>query len=206
MLGIFVLLFMASFTTYDACEFANNNSIYIKDETRLAYEADDIELVKYHAYKALTGIERSKNNFKNCGCDAAVESINRTKINLKNATKTSSIYDAKEFIDIALKNTALSISELEKYNNASDTDYGVDFLTLNIKDTVINDDIVKLKGKTLSDKIDNGVAKFKESLDRMISVNDCAAALAYIQKTNELSTKKQKTKQFHQENVITMNA
>jgi len=186
--GSLGLLPIVSFTTYNACEFANTNTIYIKNQTQLAFNANDFKMVKYHAYKALTGIEKSKTNFKDCGCDAALKSINRTKENLKSATKSNAIFDAKSFVEIALKNTAISIDALEKYKQKDNLTNGDDLLVLNTqKSNLITDDIMELEGNTLSEKIENGVSKFKTSLDKMISVNDCAIALHYVQTTYELS-------------------
>jgi hypothetical protein len=182
---------MASFTTYNACEFANTNTLYIKDQTLLAFEANEFKMVKYHAYKALNGIEKAKNNFKNCGCDGAIEGIDRTKTNLKNATKAPSIYDAKTFVHIALKNTDISINALQNFGQKVNTTYGNDFLTINTKQSkVIVDDVISFEGNTLSDKIENGIAKFKTSLDKMMEVNDCSIALNYVQETHDLSSKK----------------
>ncbi len=191
LLAITSLLMMASFTTYNVCEFANTNTIYIKDQTQLAFEASEFKMVKYHAYKALTGIEKAKNSFKDCGCDSAIEGIDRTKANLKNATKAPSIYDAKTFVHIALKNTHISINALQNFGQKSNTSYGDNFLTINTKQSkVATDDIITFKGNTLSDKIENGVAKFKISLDKMMEVNDCAIAFNYVQETHDLSSKK----------------
>jgi hypothetical protein len=190
-IGLLGLLSMASFATYNACEFANTNTIYIKDQTQLAFNADDFKMVKYHSYKALTGIEKSKTNFKDCGCDAALNSINRTKENLKSATKSNAIFDAKSFVEIALKNTAISIDALENYKQNNSTIHSEDFLIMNTKKSnLITDDIIKIEGNTLSEKIENGVSKFKTSLDKMIAVNDCAIALHYVQTTHELSVLK----------------
>ncbi len=191
LLGIFSLVSMTSFTSYNACEFANDNSIYIKNQTLLAYQADEFKMVKYHAYKALTGIERAKNSFEECGCDTALESIGRTKLNLKNATKSPSIYDAKTFVEIALKNTALSINALTSYKKNTKSIYGEGFLTMNTKQSnIIVSDIMDLEGRTLSDKIENGVAKFQKSLENMIAANDCNTALNYVQETHETSSRK----------------
>lgn len=186
-------LLMVSFATYNACEFANTNTIYIKDQTQLAFNANDFKMVKYHAYKALTGIEKSKANFKDCGCDIALKSINRTKENLKSATKSKAIFDAKSFVEIALKNTVISIDALEDYTQKNSASYNVGFSTINTKKpNLITDNIIELEGNMLSEKIENGVNKFKTSLDKMIAVNDCAIALHYVQTTHELSVLKSK--------------
>lgn len=191
-LGILGLLLMASFTTYNACEFANSNTVYIKEQASLAFEANEMKMIKYHAYKALTGIERSKTNFKDCGCDAAIKSIDRTKTNLKNATKTSSIYDAKTFVHIALKNTDIGLYALENFGQEIvSNSYNENFLALyTTPSNYIVDDIVKLEGNTLTEKIENGTAKFKSSLDEMIEINDCSVSLNYVEKTHALSLKK----------------
>jgi len=191
LIGALSLLTMASFTTYNACEFANTNTLYIKDQTQLAYNANDFKMVKYHAYKALTGIERSKNNFKDCGCNAALEGINRTKENLKSATKSSALFDAKSFVEIALKNTTISIIALEGFKQKKNTVYNEGFLTMDALNlNLINDNIIELEGLTLSEKIENGVNKFKTSLAKMIAVNDCSIALNYVQTTHKLSVLK----------------
>ncbi|GMN09515.1 hypothetical protein MTsPCn9_00290 [Croceitalea sp. MTPC9] len=191
LLGIIGLILMASFTTYNACEFANTNNVYIKNQTELAFDAGDFKMVKYYAYKALTGIERAKDNFKDCGCDMATKSIDRTKENLKSATKAPTMEDAKTFVKIALKNTHLSIAALEDYEPTMNSAYGEGFLTMNTNSkALITDDIVNFEGNTLSEKIESGIAKFKSSLDRMIEINDCATALNYVQVTHELSVRK----------------
>jgi hypothetical protein len=190
LLAISGLLFTTSFTTYNACEFANSNTLYIKDQTLLAFEASEFQMVKYHAYKALTGIEKAKNNFKDCGCEDAMEGIVRTKANLKNATKAPSIYDAKTFVHIALRNADISINALQEFEQKASTAYGNDYLTVNTNQSHITDDVISFKGNTLSDKIENGVAKFKSSLDKMIAINDCSIALKYVQETHNLSLKK----------------
>ena len=189
-IGILGLLLMASFTTYNACEFANSNTVYIKEQTLLAYKANEIKMVKYHAYRALTSIERSKNNFKDCGCDTASKSIDRTKINLKNATKTSSIYDAKAFVDIALKNTDIGLYALENFGQDVPIDSDKLLALYTTPSNLIDDDIVNLEGNTLSEKIENSTAKFKISLDEMIKINDCAVSLDYLMKTHKLSLNK----------------
>lgn len=190
--AILGLLLLASFTNeYDACKFANTNTIYIKDETLLAFEASDLKIVKYHAYKALTGIERAKANFEDCGCDVATKSIDRTKTNLKNATKSPSISDAKTFVHIALKNTDISINALENFKENSNSSYEKTYLSLNTKPAELPvDDIIAMEGNTLVTKIENGALKFKKSLDMMIATNNCAEALDYVEETYELSARK----------------
>ena len=185
LLGIILFLSMSSFTTFNACEFANESSFRIQEETQLALNSDDFNLLKYHAYKALTGIEKSKKPFKNCGCDAATNSINRTKENLKNATKSLTIKDAKTFTKIALENTYLGINALENFKkNDKKTTYNTDFLTLN---TTKHTDILN---NPLSKKIEERVLKFKKSLDKMIAVNEHEVARNYLQETYELSANK----------------
>lgn len=186
--GIFIALFTVSFTTYNACDFASKNNTYIKTQTELAFEASNFNMAKYHAYKALTGIERAKNNFKDCGCEMATKSINRTKDNLKNGTRSPSLKDAKVFFEIALKNTSLSIEALQTHKQEKISSYGDGFLILNTaQSSSVKDDIISMEGNTLSQKIESGIAKFKSSLDQMIEVNDCEVALDYVQKTHESS-------------------
>ena len=59
-IGLLILWLMASFTTpANACEYASSNIEYIKNKIVDAVLADDLNMAKYHAYKALNGIEKT---------------------------------------------------------------------------------------------------------------------------------------------------
>lgn len=60
-IGLLGLWLMASFTTpANACQYASTNLEYIKSKIQEAVVADNLNMTKYHAYKALNGIEKRR--------------------------------------------------------------------------------------------------------------------------------------------------
>jgi len=182
-LGFIALLVMASFTTFNACAFANQNTEFIKIHTQLAIEAPDFEKSKYHAYKALKGINKTKNNFKDCGCENALINIKQAEHNLKQATKTNSLEASKSFLQTALKSTITSIDALEEFEDVDNTTYGNDVLVLNTKQ-VLNEQggVILPKAKRLKEAIELNVSQFEKSLQNVLEHVECEDAFNFISK------------------------
>ncbi len=182
-LGIIALFTMASFTVNDACAFANQHTEFIKEQTQLAINANDIQKTKYHAYKALKGINKTKDNFKACPCENALENIKNAERNLREATKANSITDSKTFLNIALENTLTSLEALEAFENNNESEYGDDVLILNTKQVLDNQGGVLLpKGKQLRKNMDSSLAEFESSLEKIVQHVDCSDAFHFLTK------------------------
>ncbi|MDT0608207.1 hypothetical protein [Croceitalea rosinachiae] len=201
-LGLLALWIMASFTTLNACAFANQHTEFIKDQTQLAIKADNFEKAKYYAYKALRGINNTKKNFKDCGCENALKNITEAEKNLKVATKSKSFEDSKTFLEIAMKNTLNSIEALEEFENNDQSEYGDDLLVLNTKQ-VLNDQggVLLSKAKQLRETMNQSLAEFENSLDKVIQYVDCPDAFNFISKIHT-KTKEQLRKGSHSEAKI----
>lgn len=190
-LGVLFLLLMASFTTINACAFANQHSVFIKSQTQLAIESSDLEQAKYYAYKALKGINKTKNNFKDCGCENALVNIKQAEQNLKQATKTNSLEASKSFLQTALKSTMISINALEEFEDGDNTTYGNDVLVLNTKQ-VLNEQggVILPKAKRLKEAIDLNVSQFEQSLQNVLEHVECGDAFNFISKIHTKTKEK----------------
>ena len=190
-LGFLALLAMASFTTINACAFANQHTEFIKNQTQLAIKASDFEKAKYYAYKALKGINKTKNNFKNCGCEDALENIYQAEQSLKEATKANSFKNSKAFLEVALKSTLSSINALDEFENNNQSEYGDDLLVLNTKQ-VLNDQggVLLPKSKQLQETMDNSLIEFENSLENILQHVECADAFNFISKIHDKTKNK----------------
>lgn len=179
----FPLFSIFSFASTKACDHAGSNLGFVKSQTEKAIAAEDLNQAKYHAYKALNGIEKSREQLKECGCQYANESIQEGLDNLKKATRVSSLEGARIFLNRALDNTMGSLDALEQHDELHESAYTSNVLALNTKTS----EEARLRsiqptGKALEDKIDEFLTDYRESLDRMVKSLDCKEAYAYASK------------------------
>ncbi|SNZ00217.1 hypothetical protein [Flagellimonas pacifica] len=185
-LGILGLLLMASFTTRNACEYANSNLEYIKSQTQAAIIADDFEMSKYYAYKALNGIEKTKFNFIDCGCEGTIESLEKTLSYLKKATKAASFEVSKKSLHNALESTEIGIKVLKTFEEEFSSTYDNNVLVLNTKNAIYDHGAMLLThGKLSEEQVHSCLLGFENSLDKVIREVDCKSALKYITRIHE---------------------
>ena len=178
-----LLFSIFSLASSKACDYAGSNLGFVKSQTEKAIAAEDLNQSRYHAYKALNAIEKSRAQLEECGCEYANKSIEEGLDNLKKATRVSSLEGTRIFLNRALDNTMGSLDALEQHDELHESAYASDVLALNTKSS----EEAKLKsiqptGKALEDKIDEFLMDYKTSLDRMIKSLDCKEAHAYASK------------------------
>ncbi|WP_146129892.1 hypothetical protein [Flagellimonas meridianipacifica] len=215
LLGIQSLSLTASFKATNACEYANSNMEYIKDQTETAISSPELQITKYYAYKAINGIEKTRSNFNACGCQEAISSLDDVLINLKEATKADTHSSSKQALQKALKNTLKGIRELKDFGLTVNNVYGDNMLVLNTKEVLdAQGGILLPEGKQLEQQIHNGLRNFEISIDNIIKQLDCDEARRFIKKTYEnasiklLDTDLTKPKKIYHQRVktITKNA
>ncbi|MBT8223742.1 MAG: hypothetical protein KJN96_11310 [Eudoraea sp.] len=167
----------SSFTLNKACEYMGSNIGYIQKETQRALDAGDINSARYHAYKALNAIEKSKKQFMACGCDLAENSIQESLDHLKRATRVSSLTSAKLILNKALMSAQSSLEALEEHEEVHQSQYGSDQLSLNTRESYLE----QLKGqipvgKALEQKIDKALVNYQNSLEEVVNSTPCKEA------------------------------
>ncbi|WP_435623033.1 hypothetical protein [Flagellimonas sp.] len=210
-IGIQSLFSMASVKNSNACEYANSNMEYIKDQTETAISATELQITKYYAYKAINGIEKTRSNFEACGCQEAISSLDDVLDNLKEATRAETHPSSKEALQKALKNTLKGIKELEDYGLSISDVYGDTMLVLNTKEVMeAQGGILLPEGKLLEQQIHNGLKNFEISIDNIVNQLDCAEAKRFIKKTYNnasitlLNTDLTKPKKIYHQRVKTI--
>ncbi|MBS9461610.1 hypothetical protein KIM67_04250 [Flagellimonas sp. 389] len=185
-IGVISLLLLSSFSIRNACEYANSNLEYIKSQTQRAIVADDFNRSKYYAYKALNGIEKTKYNFIDCGCEGTIESLDKTLAHLKTATKAISFEESKKSLHNALKSTEIGMNVLKNYDQDFSSVYGNNMLVLNTKDALLSQNgVIEPHIKPSRQQIHNCLLGFENSLDKVVKEVNCKVAFEFISKTSE---------------------
>ena len=175
------LLQAAAFS--NACEYAGSNIGFVKSQTQKAIAAEDLNTSRYHAYKALNAIEKSKSQLEECGCKYAVKSLEEAFENLKKATRVKSLGGSRILLNRALENALGSLEALEQHEELHDSRYSSDVLAVNTVQARS-----ELKGSQLPNSrdleriIDKSLESYRTSLDKVVSSVDCKTARAYAQK------------------------
>lgn len=143
--------------------------------------AKDLNLAKYHAYKALNGIEKTKGNFMDCGCEGAIESLESTLDYLKTATKTGALTKAKPLLHKALERTIIGINVLREFEEETSSDYGSNVLVMNTTDVLdFNNGMMLTQGATIKKQVHQCLLSFESSLDKVVSDVDCEDARRFV--------------------------
>lgn len=202
---------MGSTRESNACEYANSNMEYIKDQTETAISASELQIIKYYAYKAISGIEKTRSNFAACGCKEAIETLDKVLGNLKTAAKADTHTSSKKALQKALENTLKGMQELEDFGlNANDV-YGDNMLVLNTKEVLdAQGGILLPEGKQLEQQIHNGLKNFEASIDKIVAQLDCKEARKFIKQKYDnasmilLNTELTKPKKIYHQRVKTI--
>lgn len=210
-IGMIFLWFMSSFATRNACEYANSNLEYIKSKIQAAIVAKDLQMAKYHAYKALNGIEKTRANFVDCGCEGTIESLEGTSYELKQATKADNLETSKKSLHLALESTMIGIKVLRIFEQEVSSTYGNDILVLNTKDALNDQDEMFLTPThTIRQQVHSCLLGFETSLDKVVNEVECEEAHRFVNNIYEearlvlLNTELSEHKKQYHQRVMTL--
>lgn len=186
-LVLYAFLFglLSSFEPTQTCEYAGSNVTYIKTETAKALAMKDLQLMRFHIYKALDAIGKSKKQLDDCGCEDASQRIVEVSEILKNATKTSSLAGTRILLEKALENTNEGLEALHDHEKHV-SPYGTDDLTVNTTNTETKKKLpMPPDEKLLKQKIDSSLTKYRASLQKVVNTVNCKEAQAYATRIYE---------------------
>ena len=178
-----VFFLFAAFKPSSACEFAGSNINFVKTQTEKALATEDLNLIRYHAFKALSAIEKSKKEMKACRCEYASISVEESAYLLKRATKAIDIKDSKNLLKRALNNTVSGIDALQKHDEQHTRKKSDDLLAVN--DDPNNSDANNPESSrkvTFKEKLDAALDKYSKSLDKVVRTVNCKDARAFAER------------------------
>jgi hypothetical protein len=181
----FLFALFSSFEPTQACEYAGSNITYVKTETEKALAMKDLQLVRFHTYKALDAIAKSEEQLYDCGCEDASERIIGISEILKNAAKTTSLAGTRILLETARENTQESLDALHDHEN-HDSPYGTDDLSVDTTDVETQKKRpMPPREKLLKQKIDSSLTKYRASLEKTIKTVNCKEARAFATRIYE---------------------
>ncbi|MDF4202369.1 hypothetical protein PXD56_05370 [Maribacter sp. SA7] len=172
------LLSLSSFGMNVECEYANSNMGYAKSQIDAALLTQDINQARFYAYKALSALEKSKNQLNICGCKLAKESMLENMEVLSLATKSTTLEGTLSYLNKSIELTNNTILVLESHET-HESAYDNDALSVNTNSTTTNSTKKITKKKDLFKTIDTSLEKYRISLDKVVQSVNCKDATAF---------------------------
>lgn len=173
------LLSLSSFGMNVECEYANSNMGYAKSQINAALLTQDINQARFYAYKALSALEKSKNQLNICGCKLAKESMLENMEVLSLATKSTTLEGTISYLNKSFELTNNTILVLESHDS-HESAYDNDSLSINTSSSTTHTTAKKtIKKKDLFKTIDASLEKYRISLDKVVQSVNCKDATAF---------------------------
>jgi len=174
-----VILLLSSFASSEACSYAGSNMSYVKARTEEALTTDDINKARFYTYKAIKVLQTSTERFDDCGCKDAEVNIEESLINLKAATKSTSLNGVRVLLKEALQQIEDALDAFEQHK-MHDTAFSSKDFALNTsveieKELPTNEP----KKNELYRQIDISLTNYSKSLDKVMESVGCVEARAF---------------------------
>ncbi|TMM53201.1 hypothetical protein FEE95_19225 [Maribacter algarum] len=173
------ILFLSSFSASEACNYAGSNMNYVKARTEEALTTNDINKARFYTYKAIKVLQTSTNRFDDCGCKDAEVNIEESLINLKAATKSTSLNGTRILLTEALQQIVDALDAFEQHE-MHDTAFSSKDFAMNteaIGETAMP--ITETKEDALYHQIDVSLENYSKSINNVIDSVGCMEARAF---------------------------
>ncbi len=172
------LFIFSSFKSNTECEYSSSNLDSAKKQIQKALEKEDINYAKYYTYKAINTLEKTKKSFESCDCEKAKIGFDESLAFLKLASKSDALSGVQTYLDNTLDLLEASLFQLDTHNAHKDK-YPNDVLAMNTKNG--SEVATPNSKKSLEEKIDASLEKYRQSLDKVVNTVNCKEAKAFAQ-------------------------
>ncbi|ASV29132.1 hypothetical protein [Maribacter cobaltidurans] len=176
---ILVLFFISynSFGNLRECEYAEANIDFAKSQTEKALEKPDVNLLKYHVYKAISAIQKTEKKLSNCGCEYAQEHLGQSLESLKLATRQEELFKAKDLLLKSLESIMNGLKALSEH------DYHEEQKREALAKADSKNSSISNEGGNSEDainpiykEIDQSLEKYRNSLNKVVETVNCKEA------------------------------
>jgi len=183
------LLSTTSFTTFNACDYADSGIRFIKVQTETALNAKSMTMLRFFSGKALKSLHRTKLNFVDCGCTHADRHLDLVEQNLELAIASKAFVKARQHLQIVVSSSDESIDLLEAFSKVETSYYGDDILTLNTKTNMELQGGIPLlaKAREREQQVERSLEDFKLSLEEVLRTSECEEAYSFLNKVYKQS-------------------
>ena len=182
-LGGWLLLISATTPPEKAC--INTESLigFISEETTQALEEADLQIIRYHAFKAVNAIERSRTQLEDCGCDYARKNLLESLENLKLATQVSTLEGTRIPLSRAMDYILAGRDALNKHEKSHVQPFWQSLIEVDTKDTQHTQATRLLKAdKVIEAKIEESLITYQNSLNEVVEGVPCDEALVFVRR------------------------
>lgn len=175
--------FLISASPEKAC--VNTESLigYISEQTTQALEVADIQLIRYHAFKAVNAIERSRAELQDCGCDYARRNLLESLENLKLATQVTTLEGTRIPLSRALDYIIAGREALDKHEKSHTRPLWQQLVTVDTGKSEYTQASRLLKAdKAMEAKIEEALLTYENSLNEVVEGVPCEEALVFVRR------------------------
>ena len=179
MLYAIAILLLSSFAPSEACNYAGSNMNYVKARTEEALSMNDMNRARFYTYKAIKVIQTSTNRFDDCGCKDAEVNIEESLINLKAATKSTSLNGTRILLQDALQQIVDALDAFEQHK-MHDTAFSTKEFAMNTEVEMENTlPTIIPKENELYRQIDISLLSYTDSINKVVDSVNCIDARAF---------------------------
>ena len=165
----------------ESCMDAESMISFIERHIGNAMQADAVSMVRYHTFKAINTLEKSRSQLENCGCDYAKKYIGEGLEDLKLATRVNTVEGSRILLNRALTELSVGRDALEMHDAQHDGPFGNDVLALNTQSQVRVTEAPK-SASGIEAQIDASLEAYKTSLDEVVRTVPCREAREFVQR------------------------
>lgn len=183
-ISLLVVFFISlnSFGNLRECEYAEANIEFAKTQTEKALENSDINLLKYHVYKAISAIQKTDKKLSNCGCEQAQKDLDEGIENLKLATKQEELFVAKDLLLKSLENIMKGLNALSEHEyHIEQKREALEKTQSKQSEKNINNAISEQPISPIYKEIDQSLEKYRKSLNNVVETVNCKEASSFAQ-------------------------
>lgn len=183
LLGLAGSFFLMSASSEKACMNTEAMIGFVKEQTGQALEEQDLSLIRYHAFKALNTIERSKAQLEACGCDYARKNLMESLENLKLSTRVTTLEGTRIPLARAMDYIAAAREALQQHERTHDRPFGQQLITVdNSVPTQTQAKRILEEEKALESKIEKALQNYERSLNEVVEGVPCEEALVFVKR------------------------
>lgn len=172
---------LSAATPSEACLNAGAMIGFVENHLRNALESEELNLARYHTYKAINTIEKSRSQFDDCDCDFARKNIIQGLDNLKMATRVTTMDGTRILLHRAMEDMQAGREALEEHEETHESPYGSDVLAMNtLESSESRPSFGNMSSEAVEARIDTSLIAYTESLQEVVAGVPCREALAFV--------------------------
>jgi hypothetical protein len=184
LLGLGGCFFLMAATPDEACMNTETALSGTRALTEKALAENDLNLVRYHTFKALNTLEKSRETLKACGCEYAQKNLSESLENLKLATRVTTLQGARIPLVRALDYLDSGLDALREHGTVHQHPDEEGRFRAGLGPRMDQGPVKRLREeeKALEAKINNALVNYEKSLQEIVAGVPCEEALDFVRR------------------------